>query len=327
MLSVIMPVFNEEKYISQAIDSIICQTYSNFEFIIINDGSSDSSIDIIKSYNDKRIRVIDNGENIGISQSLNKGINISQGEYIARMDANDIATQNRFEMQINYLENNEVTLVGTHHDIINENSVVIGQASQRYFEPDQTKSYLAFYNICHASLMVKSDTLPQIEKIYRPIMAEDFDLYQRLSLKYNFAVLPDRLMQIRILENGLSGNWPLMEDAVNKLRIQQLKQIDLSPTKEQKQIHSKLINRHYDALKKEKLSSVFNWIHTVITANKKLRFFPEPYFNEEWYIRLTKILKSRKHKRIIDFYRYNKIASLIGKKRSLPDLIYIYYRS
>ena len=133
MLSVIMPVFNEEKYIAQAIDSIICQTYSNFEFIIINDGSSDSSIDIIKSYNDKRIRVIDNGKNIGISQSLNKGINISQGEYIARMDANDIATQNRFEMQINYLENNEVTLVGTHHDIINENSVVIGHASQRYF--------------------------------------------------------------------------------------------------------------------------------------------------------------------------------------------------
>jgi glycosyltransferase involved in cell wall biosynthesis len=95
-----MSVYNEEKYLSEAIESILNQTYSDFEFIIINDCSTDASCDIILSYIDKRIVFIENEINIGLARSLNKGIDIAKEKYIARMDADDISLPERFEMQI-----------------------------------------------------------------------------------------------------------------------------------------------------------------------------------------------------------------------------------
>ena len=104
-ISVVLPVFNEEMYVGEAIESILAQTFTEFQFLIINDGSSDASEKIIKSFKDKRIQLVTNVENLGLSQSLNKGIGLSQGEYIARMDANDIALESRLEEQLSFMEN------------------------------------------------------------------------------------------------------------------------------------------------------------------------------------------------------------------------------
>ena len=90
LVSIIMSVYNSEDYLKEAIDSILGQTYANLEFIIIDDASTDTSLDIIKSYNDKRILLIKNEVNIGLAASLNKGIEIARGKYIARMDSDDI---------------------------------------------------------------------------------------------------------------------------------------------------------------------------------------------------------------------------------------------
>jgi len=97
LISVIMPVFNGEKYLSLAIESILEQTFTDFEFIIINDGSTDDSEKIILSYQDRRIRYIKNKENLNIGRTLNKGIDLAKGKYIARMDCDDISLPNRFE--------------------------------------------------------------------------------------------------------------------------------------------------------------------------------------------------------------------------------------
>ena len=105
MISVIMPVFNAKLYLEESIESILNQSVKNFEFIIINDGSTDNSLDIIRQYKkiDSRIKVI-NQENQGVTKSLNVGIKISKGKYLARMDADDISVKNRFEEQIKWLE-------------------------------------------------------------------------------------------------------------------------------------------------------------------------------------------------------------------------------
>ena len=103
-ISVIMPVFNAELFLKKSIDSILNQTIDNFEFIIINDGSTDNTLNIIKSYDDKRIKIVNNQINIGISGSLNKGKALAAGEYIARQDADDISEPNRFSSQIKYLD-------------------------------------------------------------------------------------------------------------------------------------------------------------------------------------------------------------------------------
>ncbi len=107
LVSVIMPVYNAEKYIFEAVNSVIEQTYTNWELVLINDGSSDLSINIIKEFKDSRIRLYENRENMGIAYSRNRAIDLSRGKYIAIMDNDDISLPNRLKIQVEYLENHE----------------------------------------------------------------------------------------------------------------------------------------------------------------------------------------------------------------------------
>ena len=113
-VSVVMPAYNAEKYIGEAIDSILNQTFTDFEFIIIDDGSSDRTADIVKSYSDPRIRLLANERNSGIVASLNRGIQKATGKYIARMDADDYSRLDRIKKQVDFLDNHpEVIALGT----------------------------------------------------------------------------------------------------------------------------------------------------------------------------------------------------------------------
>jgi glycosyltransferase involved in cell wall biosynthesis len=113
-ISVLMSVYNGEKYLKEAVDSILNQTFSDFEFIVINDHSTDSTSEILFSYKDSRLKIIENDENIGITKSLNKGLRLVSGKYTARMDADDISFNNRLEKQLQYLEDNpDVGVLGT----------------------------------------------------------------------------------------------------------------------------------------------------------------------------------------------------------------------
>ncbi len=118
-VSVLMSAYNSGKYIAEAIESILNQTFSDFEFIIVNDGSTDDTADVIKKYaaQDSRIIFIDNKQNRGLVPCLNQGLELCRGEYIARMDSDDIAMPDRFEIEINYLDNNpDVGVVGGWHE-------------------------------------------------------------------------------------------------------------------------------------------------------------------------------------------------------------------
>ena len=121
-----MPVFNAEKFLDAAIQSIINQTFANFELIILNDGSTDGSVGIIESYDDPRITLIHNHKNLGLVATLNRGIKLSTGSYIARMDADDISHPMRFEKQIELMRIMSADICGCHWDVINEKSRIIG---------------------------------------------------------------------------------------------------------------------------------------------------------------------------------------------------------
>jgi glycosyltransferase involved in cell wall biosynthesis len=125
-VSVVMSVFNSELYLKSAIESILNQSYSNLEFIIINDCSTDNSETIIKSFNDNRIKYIKEFENIGLETALNKNFMLAEGEFIARMDADDIASPDRLKHQVEFLmANGEIDLVGTWYEKIT-NTVSLG---------------------------------------------------------------------------------------------------------------------------------------------------------------------------------------------------------
>ena len=146
-ISVLMPVYNGDKYLKKSINSILRQTYDDFEFIIINDGSTDLSLSIIKSYQDKRIKIINNSKNIGIAHSLNKGLNIANGDYIARQDQDDISHPERFMCQVNYLKKNDTDLVDANFVFIDEDDNYIQDYEERTFSPYETLSHLFFYSL------------------------------------------------------------------------------------------------------------------------------------------------------------------------------------
>ena len=128
-VSVLMPAYNAAEHIREAIDSILEQTFTDFEFLIINDGSTDNAVDIISEYDDPRIKLVHNDGNKGLIYSLNYGLEIAQGKYIARMDADDIAMDTRLEKQVRFLEDNPDTSIlgtafifmGTPHEIHHPN--------------------------------------------------------------------------------------------------------------------------------------------------------------------------------------------------------------
>ena len=147
-ISVVLPVFNEEMYVGEAIESILAQTFTEFQFLIINDGSSDASEKIIKSFKDKRIQLVTNVENLGLSQSLNKGIGLSQGEYIARMDANDIALESRLEEQLSFMENHpKAAGVFCPVQKVDEKGMPLDSVEGKYIPSEELQTYL-FYKCC-----------------------------------------------------------------------------------------------------------------------------------------------------------------------------------
>ena len=147
LVSVIMPAYNGEKYIGEAIESILNQTYDNFELIIVEDKSTDKTLEVIKRYHDSRIYLFLNSENRGISYSTNLGISKSRGKYIALLDDDDKATEHRLEWQAAFMEEHEeVDILGGRSAIINKDGDFIQYVEEPLRNPKYIKAYLLFYN-------------------------------------------------------------------------------------------------------------------------------------------------------------------------------------
>ena len=181
LISVVLPVFNGDKYLSEAIESILNQTYINFEFIIINDGSTDNSLTIIENYRvkDNRIVVISQ-ENKGLIASLNEGIRIANGSYIARMDADDISLPGRFEEQIGFMEENSLDICGTSIQLFNEKQEY---SIWNYPKEDKDIKFLLMFmsTFAHPSVLMKKEIFNALK--YQEFKhAEDYKLWTDIAL-------------------------------------------------------------------------------------------------------------------------------------------------
>ena len=160
-VSIIMPVYNSEKYVGEAIQSILDQTYKDFELIIIDDCCKDNSADVISSYKDNRIIFVQNNENKGFLYGLNLGIEMARGEYIARLDDDDIAYPDRLAKQVEYLDKHEdIILLGTQIDLL-----INGKIEQQDYVPIYTPEEIRFsllfgnYRIAHSTFMMRKNVL------------------------------------------------------------------------------------------------------------------------------------------------------------------------
>ena len=198
-VSVIMAVKDGRKYLRQAIDSVLGQAFGDFEFIIIDDGSADGSQSIIENYTDPRIQLIRNQNHLGLSASLNAGLQAARGEYIARMDADDVCLPERFEKQVRFLDqHSQIAVLGTGIRLIDEKGLAI-QDVPMPADNDLIKWQLGFLNpIAHPSVMMRGAVVRQAGG-YDPQLthAQDYDLWWRLSAANPLANLSDILMLLR----------------------------------------------------------------------------------------------------------------------------------
>ncbi len=204
-ISVLMPVYKTpEKYLRQAIESILNQTFEDFEFLILDDCPTDTRADIVQSYTDKRIRYIKNEINMGISDTRNKLINMAEGEYLAIFDHDDISLPTRFERQVTYLDNHpEVGVVGCFAAFFQRASKIVSYP----INDEEIKSGLmSACVILHPAAMIRKSVLTDNKIAYESQFspAEDWSLWVRLVGHTQFHNIPEVLFQYRTHESNTS---------------------------------------------------------------------------------------------------------------------------
>jgi len=208
-VTVLMSVYNGQNYLREAIESVLCQTWSDFEFLIIDDGSTDNSREIISSFDDSRIILINNSSNIGLTKSLNYGLHQARGKFIARLDADDVSHPRRLEHQVSYLKSHsDVALLGTWAKVIDEN----GKALRNTCLP--TNPFLLKWRMLFANQIVHSSVMFSPKKVGRLggydasfSYSQDYDLWLRVMERYQIALFPKILVYRRKHSKDISARY------------------------------------------------------------------------------------------------------------------------
>lgn len=246
-VTVLLSVFNDQDYIGEAIESVLGQTFKDFELLIVDDCSTDSTVEIIKGYSDPRIRLVVNDRNIDISRSLNKGLGLARGKYIARHDSDDISMPQRLERQVDFLDKNkDIAAVGARTEFIDEGGGHTGYWNQEVFPED------IFYALSYRCPLTSSSMTYDKGRIMSlggydesSSHAEDYELFYRVSRTYKIYVIPEYLVKYRVREEQrLSKNHgPISE---RSFEIASRTKMDIGLLKF-------LQNRHQDTSFTEKL--------------------------------------------------------------------------
>lgn len=214
-VSIILPVYNGEKYLRESVESILNQSFTDFELIIINDGSKDGSKEVLESYPDPRIRIV-NQENKGLAGALNVGIALAQGEYIARQDQDDISLPERLREQVDFLDNHtDYGMVGTWAVVRKGKS----NTDIEYLRPQADDAYLRYdllfeNHFIHSSVVIRKKVFDAIglystDSSRQP--PEDYELWSRVIRKYKVANIPTVLLAYRVVSTSMTqtGSVPI----------------------------------------------------------------------------------------------------------------------
>ncbi|NFF80803.1 glycosyltransferase [Clostridium botulinum] len=314
-ISIIMPVYNSAEYLRESINSILDQTYIDWEFLIVNEfGSDDGSKEIIEEYRkvDDRIILIQNEERLGISASMNVAIDIATGEYIARMDADDISLSNRFKKQIEFMENNlDVGMCGVKVEIFGSNPF------EWQLETDKNKlaTNILFYSpSVHPTVMIRKCIIDKYNLRYNNNYkaSEDYELFSRICSVTSVANIDEVLFKYRIMENNATfKNNDIGLVLYSEVMEKQLKKMGLNLDKEEIQ----LLSPHYSmkgAEGKEVLEKFVNLdllLKKILVANEKCNLYSRKYLSntlhkryKEAYDSISWACKNYDNNKIDEFY-------------------------
>lgn len=283
-VSVILPVYNGEIFLREAVSSILTQTYSNFELIIINDCSTDGTANILKEFeSDLRVRVIENETNLKVVRTLNKGIELARGDYIARMDADDISHPQRFKKQVDFLdENPQIDICGTWVQTIGTESKMMRAA----IEHEHIKVRLFFLNpIFHPAVMFRRNSFASNKLVYdeQYTNAEDYGLWAKAIDIVRFANIPEVLLKYRIHNDNVSvfkeSNKAVLDKIHFKIYADFLSKLHISFTQRELDMHRKLGMVQVGQLSQIELEEYFVWLKKLTIANNRVKYFNKACFS------------------------------------------------
>lgn len=271
-VTVAMPVYNGSMYIRESIESILNQTFSDFEFLIVDDGSSDNSVEIINTYKDSRINLLRNTTNLGTSTALNKAIANASGTYIAIMHCDDISLPHRLEQQLLFMEEN------SHIGVCGSSVHIFGQRDQVWCyetDSDDIKCKLLFRSaFVHPVVMMRKSLFSEYNVSYNPLYhyTEDYDLWRQLLSKTYFANIPDILLKYRIHSHQVTMKYNFEQQVeAGMIRLEQIHELGITPTEEEFQIHQTLSNGILPA--NQELIQL--WFQKLENANNHLGYYPK----------------------------------------------------
>lgn len=282
-ISVVMPAYNSEKYIAEAIESILNQTFTDFEFIIINDGSTDRTEEIILSYNDERIVYLKNEKNMGIVYTLNRGLDTAKGEYIARMDSDDISLPTRFEEQIEYLEKHpEITVLGTAINIFGEEIDEYTFIFSR--NPKKSKAELLFSpSLAHPTVMIKKSVIDINNLRYKETFAglEDSMLWWQISHFGEICSLEKPLLNYRQHKSQITANRTIeKEQKAKKFLLIKINTFNIDFSNEEfESLHKYHIGSFSDIMPRD-VENLISLFKKLLNSNKNIKYFNQYCFKK-----------------------------------------------
>ncbi|MBT0653031.1 glycosyltransferase [Geobacter luticola] len=264
---------------AEAIESILSQTLADFEFIIIDDGSTDHSVEIIESYRDSRISLIRNGANLGLSESLNKGFGLARGEYVARMDSDDVSLPERLTRQVAFMEAHaEIGICGTWVEIIGEPA---GHVWRYPTAPDVINCMHLFGPaLAHPSVMMRREMLAKFGTLYDTSFkrAQDFELWVRASEYTSLANIGEVQLHYRRHDQQVVHKEEQLVFA-GKVRLLQLYKLGIIPSPEEFKIHQSISQWRFE-VDRGFLENTEKWFSKLIDTNKRVKVFSETTFSE-----------------------------------------------
>jgi glycosyltransferase involved in cell wall biosynthesis len=290
-VTVLMPLYNGEQYVREAIESILGQTFGEFELLVLDDGSTDSGPRLVKGYRDPRIRLHSNDANLGIAATLNRGISLATGRYIARMDCDDVSLPDRLRRQFDFLEGNptvgvcgsRVRRIGAKRGLW---KVKAGDAA--------IKSRLLFENaMAHPSVMIRKSLLDEKSLRYDPSLrcAQDYAFWVEIARHSRLANLEQVLVLYRVHASQISESKKAEQrTAADRVRACQLRSLGMDPSPEEVALHGNIASYGL-AGERQFAVEAAAWLSRLRGLNAKSGIYGEPEFSEELSERWYKLCK------------------------------------
>ena len=295
-LSVIIPIYNAGKYISFAINSVLTQTFSDLELIIINDGSTDNSKSIIDSFDDKRIKYFENDSNRGIVYSRNRGVSLAKGKYIGMLDADDVAYPDKFEKQINFLEKNrDFGFVGSWVRFIDEDGNSLPGRWKLKAKPEEIPAIMLFKNyFLQSAVLYRKEIFEKYSFTKGFDILEDYLLWYQITKKYKVANFPEYLVDYRLHDKGVTKQHN-KERREKERKVFQIMLNDLGITPDENDLDLHMIIREGNTITNpEILKAIESWLLKIYSTNCKTKVYNPAILSKVLINRWLKVCRKTK---------------------------------